>query len=172
MNVKDSKNILKIYLVKVDMRLLRHFADYILENGESNYLAISQNTKMALKVALIICYSRPFLENFEISIENEFPIFDFLIKDFHDEEKVLHNNILEMYLKEIGTTDIAIPSIEDIESNITHIALSKITNKPLEFKIIKTLRVMAKKIYTNAEELVEGTPKLDDGFSLRNVNTK
>ena len=32
MNIKDSPDVFKIYLVKVDMRLLRHFADlYIIK---------------------------------------------------------------------------------------------------------------------------------------------
>ena len=160
MDIKDSPDIVKIYLVKVDMRLLRHFADYVLENGEENYINLSQSIKNALKIALVVCYSRPFFEKYETTVDENISITKFLTKNFLDEEIVLHKNILEMYAKDIGNTKINIPSIEDIESNITHISLSKSNSKPVSYNIIQTLRVMAKKIYTNAEVLVEGTPDL------------
>ncbi len=170
MNIKDSPDIVKIYLAKVDMRLLRHFADYVLENGEENYLNLSLSIKNALKIALVVSYSRPFFENYETKVDEKLPITKFLTKNFLDEEIVLHKNILEMYIKDIGSTNINIPNIKDIESNITHISLAKTNRKPVDYKIVKTLRVMAKKIYTNAEELVEGTPSFDYEFKFKGTD--
>ena len=63
MSLKDYPELYRIYLVKVDMRLFSHFADYILENSADTYSKISFSLKMALKIALIVCYSSPFLEN-------------------------------------------------------------------------------------------------------------
>ena len=66
---------------------------------------------MALKVALIVRYARPFFENYEMVLDNETKITDYLIKDFLDEEKVIHKYILEMHFKEIGDVQISPPLI-------------------------------------------------------------
>ena len=133
MNIKDSPDLFKIYLVKVDMRVLRHFADYILQNSEEDYASLTPNIKMALKIALVVCYARPFSENYEMELDTEMKIVDFLIKDFLDEEKVIHKNILEMHFKEVGDANIPIPVMKNIESNIVHISLSKYDSKALDF---------------------------------------
>ena len=170
MNIKDSPDVFKVYLVKVDMRLLRHFADYILENSEEDYASLSPNIKMALKIALVICYTRPFFENYEMVLDNETKITDYLIKDFLDEEKVIHKNILKMHMKEVGDANIPIPDLKNIESNIVHISLSKSDSEPLDFKIVKSLRKMAKKIFSTAEKLVDDAQDIDQEFCFRGVD--
>ena len=170
MNIKDSPDIFKIYLVKVDMRLLRHFADYILENDEDEYASLSLNIKMALKIALVVCYSRPFFENYGTEISGGTSIAEYLTNDFLDEEKIIHKNILGMHTKELGKTKVSMRDIENIDSNVVHISLSKGDSKPLGFGIVLCLRKMAKKIYAAAENLVEGTPEFDHEFCFRGVD--
>ena len=169
MDIKDSE-IFKIYLVKVDMRILRHFADYILENGEEVYASLSPNIKMALKIALVVCYARPFIENYKSELNDELKVVDYLAKDFLDEEKVIHKRILEMYFKEIGNKEFQLPKLEDIESNIVHISLPKSDSEPLDFKIVNTLRVMAKKVFNVAKDLVEDSQDFDQAFRLKGAH--
>lgn len=153
MSLKDNPELYRIYLIKVDMRLLSHFADYILENNADSYSQLSLNIKMALKIALILCYSRPFLENNNEHHKGEECIEDQLIKNFDDEERVIHRNILKMRNKETGITGAAVQDIKSFESNIVHISMSRNDSIPLEFTIVESIKKMADKINTAADEI-------------------
>ena len=170
MSLKDFPELYRIYLVKVDMRLLSHFADYILENGADAYVQLSLNIKMALKIALIICYSRPFIENkdsYEIykeSIEGQ------LIKNFDDEEIIIHKNILEMRNQEVAHSDAPIQDVKSFESNIVHIAMSSDASIPLEFTIVESIKKMADKINVAADEIANHALENDVGITMQPTN--
>ena len=151
----DKVDPYRMYLTKVDMRLLSHFADYVLENGAEAYAQRSINIKIALKVALLVCYARPFLENSNAREDREESIEDQLTQRFHDEERVIHRNILDMRKQEIRPVHVPAGNLEHIASNIVHIALSKKIEIPLEFTIVASLKKMANKIYEAANDVVE-----------------
>ncbi len=142
------------------MKLFSHFADYILENGSNEYAHLSHNIKMALKIALVLCYTRPFLEN------QDFKIHSLLINKFIDEERVIHHEILELRKKEIGLSNMPIPDINNIESKIVHISISKSNSVPLQYKIVESLKNMADKINNAAIEIVE-IPDFEHNFCFR-----
>lgn len=162
MSLKDYPDLYQFYLVKVDMRLLSHFADYILENGSSSYTELSYSIKMALKIALLLCYSRPFMENIENSEVN---IEDSLIKNYLDEERVIHRNILEMRKKDIGaSSDVKLDDLNNVESNIVHISMHRHDSVPLEYAIVESIKVMADKINTAADTIANN--KLGIGIDI------
>ena len=167
MRLKDYPGLYRIYLVKVDMRLLSHFADYILENSADSYSPLSLNIKMALKIALILCYSRPFLENNNEHNEGEESIEDKLIKDFNDEERVIHRNILEMRNKEIGISDASVQDIQSFESNIVHISMHRNDSIPLEYACVGSIKKMADKISAAADELADIALEVDVGLIMK-----
>jgi len=145
------------------MKLFSHFADYILENGSNEYAHLSHNIKMALKIALVLCYTRPFLENQDLKIHS------LLINKFIDEERVIHHEILELRKKEIGLSNMPIPDINNIESKIVHISISKSNSVPLQYKIVESLKNMADKINNAAIEIVE-TPDFEHNFCFRGTD--
>lgn len=161
MSLKDYPELYRAYLIKVDMRLLSHFADYILENGPSSYTQLSYSIKMALKIALVLCYSRPFLENIENSEVN---IEDNLIKDYFDEERVIHRSILEMRKKEIGAADEMVDDLRNLESNIVHISMHRHDSVPLEYAIVESIKAMADKINAAADKLANN--KLENDINI------
>lgn len=167
MSLKDYPELYRAYLVKVDMRVLSHFVDYILENGPSSYKQLSYSIKMALKIALVLCYSRPFLENIENS---EVSIVNNLIKDYLDEEKVIHRNILEMRKKEIAAADGVIDDLKNLESNIVHISMHRHDTVPLEYAIVESIKVMADKVNTAADELANNKLENDIDIVKQPVN--
>ncbi len=160
----------RMYLAKVDMMLLSHFADYILENGAELYAQRSINIKMALKIALLVCYARPFLENSGVREGREESIEDQLTQRFHDEERVIHHNILDMRKREIRPAHVSVGDLEHIASNIVHIALSKKIEIPLEFAIVSSLKKMANKIYETANDVVEHALASDVGLIMQPAN--
>ena len=161
--MKNSPNLFSIYLIKVDMRIFSHFADYILENGADEYSKLSFNIKMALKIALLMCYSRPFLDNQDKEIQA------LLTNDFLDEEKIIHNNILEMRNKEVGLSNIDIPDLESIKSKIVHISIPRNNTIPLDFKMVESLKKMSDKINASAIKIVE-TPDFEHKFCFRGID--
>ena len=169
-SLKDSPEIYRAYLIKVDMRLVTHFADYILENGEEAYKKLSPTLMMALKIALIICYARPFRDNKGEYIKNGEKIDDYLIKDFLDEELIIHRNILQMRHKEIESPDLLIKDIESFESNIVHIAMSTKSVAPLEFTIVESIKKMSDKISAVADEIANNILESDIGILMQPTN--
>ena len=161
MSLKDYPELYSAYLVKVDMRLLSHFADYILENGENSYAQLSYSIKMALKIALVLCYARPFLENIENS---KVHIEDNLVKNYLDEERVIHRNILEMRKKQIGASDVLVEDLDNLESNIVHISMHRHDSVPLEYAIVESIKVMADKINAAADKIANN--KLGTDISI------
>ncbi len=162
MSSLDS-NIFSIYLIKVDMKIFSHFADYVLENGQENYAQFTHNMKMALKVALLICYTRPFIDNQNSNIHK------LLTKEFLDEELIIHKEILEMRKECLGLKDLPIPNIESIKSNVVHISIPKSDNVPLPYGIIKSLQQMSDKINNAAIKIVE-TPDFEHNFCFRGID--
>lgn len=170
MSLKDHPELYRIYLVKVDMRLFSHFADYILENDADSYSQLSLSIKMALKIALILCYSRPFLESNSGHDKGEERIEDQLIKNFDDEERVIHRNILEMRKAEVGIADTAVQDIQSLKSNIVHISMHRHDSIPLEFAIVESIKKMADKISAAADELADTTLEADVGIIMKPAN--
>jgi hypothetical protein len=164
MSLKDYPELYRAYLVKVDMRLLSHFAEYILENGPSSYTQLSYNIKMALKIALVLCYSCPFLENSEVNIK------DNLIKDYFDEERVIHRNILEMCKREIGVSDAMVDDLDNLESNIVHISMHRHDSVPLEYTIVESIKVMADKINAAADKIAKNKLEIDIDIQKQPAN--
>ena len=170
MSLKDYPKLYRIYLVKVDMRLFSHFAEYILENGSDTYAQLSFNIKMALKIALILCYSRPFIEHQVKNDKSEESIEDKLIKNFDDEERVIHRNILEMHNKEIGTIGSAIQDIQNFESNIVHISMHRHDSMPLEFTMVESIKKMVDKISAVADEIATDVMEIEVGIQMQPAN--
>jgi len=167
MSLKDYPEAYRAYLVKVDMRVLSHFVDYILENGSESYAKLSFSIKMALKIALILCYSRPFLENVEtreVSIEED------LIMNYLDEERVIHKNILEMHNKEIKATDEVVKNIKSLESNIVHISMHRNNSVPLEYAIVESIKGMVVKINEAADEIANNNLQTDINIRRQPAN--
>ncbi len=153
MSLKDSPELYRAYLVKVDMRLFSHFADYILENGAEAYAQLSLTIKLALKIALVMCYARPFTGCEDDYGSNPKGMQDALTKNFLNEERVIHGNILEMCNRDVGHYNPSIRDIERLESNIVHIAMSRNVGMPLEFTIVESMKRMSDKISVEADGL-------------------
>ncbi len=168
--LKDSPEIYRAYLIKVDMRLVVHFADYILENGADAYTKLSPTLKMALKIALLLCYTRPFIDNKDKYRESGEEIEDQLIQDFLDEELVIHRNILQMGNKEIEYPDTLAKDVKSFESNVVHIAMPTKDVTPLEFKIVKLIRKMADKVSMAADETANNILESDAGILMHPAN--
>ena len=170
MSLQDYPDLYHAYLAKVDMRLLTHFSDYILENGSDAYSNFSLTVKKALKIALIICYARPFIDNKDENGEANTDFLDRLIKDYDSEERVIHDTVLEMRKTEIGDFDISTNDLKNFDPNIVHIAMSTNIEKPLEFSIVETLKRMSDKINSAANELADDTLNQDAGVVMRVMN--
>lgn len=170
MGIAGQSDPYRMYLAKVDMRLLSHFADCILENGAEAYIQRSINIKMALKIALLVCYARPFLENDGAYGDREESMENQLTQGFCDEERIIHRNILDMRTREIRPAHISVSDLENIASNIVHIALSRRIEIPLEFTIVASLKKMADKIYITANDIVEHALADDVGIIMQPAN--
>lgn len=153
MSLKDSPELYRAYLVKVDMRLFSHFADYILENGAEAYAQLNLTIKLALKIALVMCYARPFTECEDDYGSNREGMEDALIKNFLNEERVIHKNILGIRNRDVGHYRSSIRDTERLESNIVHIAMSRNVGIPLEFTIVESMKRMSDKISAEADGL-------------------
>ncbi len=153
MSLKDSPELYRAYLVKVDMRLFSHFADFILENGAEAYVELSLTIKLALKIALVMCYARPFTGHENDYGSNREIMEAALIKSFLNEEKVIHRNILELRSRDVGQYSSSIRDIDRLESNIVHIAMSRNVGIPLEYTIVESMKRMSDKISAEADRL-------------------
>ncbi|QMU60639.1 MAG: hypothetical protein GKR92_02570 [Gammaproteobacteria bacterium] len=167
MSLKDYPEAYRAYLVKVDMRVLSHFVDYILENGADSYSQLSISIKMALKIALVLCYSRPFLED---NKSCEVNIGDGLTVNYLDEERVIHKNILEMHNKEIRESDEVVDNIKSFESNIVHISMHRTNSVPLEYSIVESIKEMAVKINKAADEIANNSLQTDIDIQRQPAN--
>ena len=163
MTISEPSNFFSIYLIKVDMKIFRHFSDYILENGPETYTSFSHNMKIALKVALLLCYTRPFIENQSLMIHK------LLIKDFNDEEIIIHKEIIDMRKKHLGLSNLPVPDIKSIEPKVFHISIPKNDSTPLQYKLVESLKNMADKINDAAIKIVE-TPEFEHKFCFRGVD--
>ena len=114
--------------------------------------------KMALKIALVLCYSRPFIELHEYAEVN---IVDSLLNDYLDEEIVIHRNILEMRKKDIGGSDLKVDDKNGIESNIIHISMHGHDSVPLEYAIVESIKKMADKINSAADKIASDKLGID-----------
>ena len=153
MSLKDSPELYRAYLVKVDMRLFSHFADFILENGAEGYAELSLTIKLALKIALVMCYSRPFTSHEDDYGDDRDDFEATLIQCFLNEERVIHRNILEIHSRDIGRYSSSSRDVGRIESNIVHIAMSRNVGIPLDYSIVESMKKMSDKISAEADGL-------------------
>lgn len=155
MSLKDSPELYRAYLVKVDMRLFSHFADFILENGIEAYAELSLTIKLALKIALVMCYSRPFTSHEEDYGVDREGFEATLTQRFLNEERVIHKNILEIHERDVGRYSPSIRDVDRIESKIVHIAMSRNVGIPLEYSIVECMKKMSDKISAEADRVAD-----------------